>query len=293
VASANLNELYLLVALNRRASAENWSNSNMLADRAKKAYEKDSLISLQYHRIANGKWNHMMDQTHIGYTYWQQPPVNRMPAVKYVSSDSTVEPSTLIHGLDPSAKNLIPKNSKGNIFYELDGIVSMEAANWTRSNHSQNVKWKIIPDIGRTGSGVSTFPVTRSTTLSESSPNLQYDFYTYDTGSVKVNLYFSPTLNFNNEEALPAGRQGLKFAVSIDDEKPQVVILNKEDNNMRTWESWVANNIIIKSSQHKLANNGKHVLKYWAISPAVVLQKLVIDLGGLKPSYLGPPETKF
>jgi hypothetical protein len=29
------------------------------------------------------------------------------------------------------------------------------------------------------------------------------------------------------------------------------------------------------------------------ISPAVVLQKAVIDFGGAKPSYLGPPETIF
>jgi len=29
------------------------------------------------------------------------------------------------------------------------------------------------------------------------------------------------------------------------------------------------------------------------VSPAVVLQKIVIDFGGAKPSYLGPPETKM
>ena len=33
------------------------------------------------HTLADGKWDHMMDQTHIGYTYWQQPPTNIMPAV--------------------------------------------------------------------------------------------------------------------------------------------------------------------------------------------------------------------
>jgi hypothetical protein len=28
------------------------------------------------------------------------------------------------------------------------------------------------------------------------------------------------------------------------------------------------------------------------VDPAVVLQKIIVDLGGLKPSYLGPEETK-
>ncbi|WP_415907882.1 hypothetical protein [Oleiharenicola sp. Vm1] len=36
---------------------------------------------------------------------------------------------------------------------------------------------------------------------------------------------------------------------------------------------------------------GPHVLKVWRVTPAVVLQRIVLDTGGVRPSYLGPPES--
>ena len=162
----------------------------------------------------------------------------------------------------------------------------MEAANYTAAKNAGGISWKAIPNIGRTGDGITTFPVTASISLSATSPHLRYEFYSYDTGKVNLNLYFSPTLNFHNKN------EGLQYAVSIDDEQPQIFSLNKNDNDQREWNSWVANNIIHKKSAHGVRGAGKHVVKYWMISPAVILQKLVVDYGGLKPSYLGPEETR-
>ena len=44
-------------------------------------------------------------------------------------------------------------------------------------------------------------------------------------------------------------------------------------------------------SAHTLSGSGYHVLKYWMVDPGIVLEKMIVDLGGLKPSYLGPPES--
>ena len=85
----------------------------------------------------------------------------------------------------------------------------------------------------------------------------------------------------------------MQYAISIDDETPQVVSINKDENNVREWSKWVADDIIIKSTGHKILKGGKHIVKYWMISPAIILQKIVLDFGGGKQSYLGPPETKI
>lgn len=285
-ATANLHQMYQAVAWNHWHAAQNNPVANSFADKVKRYYENDSLITLQYHKgIAGGKWNNMMSQTHIGYTYWQQPPVNKMPDVKYVAANTNAQEAVKIDPVGKSAKNMVHSTAKGNLFYEKDGYVSMEAAHFTRSVNSGGISYKMIPDIGRTASGITPFPVTApKQQVQAGSPHTEYDFYVYDSGKVVVNAYFSPTLNF-------AGEGGLQYAVSIDNEEPQIITLNKDDNNVRTWESWVANNIIIKKTEHQILKPGKHTLNFYMVHPGVVLQKLVIDLGGLKPSYLGPQET--
>jgi len=291
-ACANLNEMYLYVALNREDTLKKSPAANYSADKVKQLYVKDSLITLEYHQLKGGKWNHMMDQAHIGYTYWQQPPRQKIPEVKYIpvaanTNDTTVE----FTSISESESDPYPEigNRKGNFFKEVDGVVSIEASYFTNAINIKSITWKVLPDHGRTGNGITTFPVTSPIQkVTASSPHLEYEVYTYSKDSLKINAYFSPTLNYYNTD------DGLQYAISIDDEKPQVISINKEDRNTGTgiWNRWVGENIIIKTSRHKILNPGKHVVKYWMVNPGVVLQKLVLDFGGVKPSYLGPPETR-
>jgi len=42
----------------------------------------------------------------------------------------------------------------------------------------------------------------------------------------------------------------------------------------------------------KVATPGFHLLKLYMVDPGVVVDKIVLDAGDLRPSYLGPPETR-
>jgi len=106
-----------------------------------------------------------------------------------------------------------------------------------------------------------------------------------DTGWVSVKAYVSPTLDFTNSN-------GLHFAISIDNEKPQIININA-DESTEAWSKGVSDNIKIMESKFHITKSGAHVLKYWMVNPAVVLQKIVIDSGAERPSYLGPPESYY
>jgi hypothetical protein len=172
--------------------------------------------------------------------------------------------------------------SNQNGFLESDGYVSIEAAHFTgKTEH--DFDWKILPGHGRTLSGVTAYPVTAS---SDSLTDfIEYDIYFSSTGRFNVHTYFSPTIDFT-------GGDGLKFAVSFDNEKPVTVNMHAK-NSHRDWQESVKDNIRIVTSEVEIKTPGKHVLKFWRVDPGVVLQKIVIDTGGLRPSYLGPPETEL
>jgi hypothetical protein len=159
-AGANLQQLYTTVALNRQMAAQKKVAANVLADKARQLYRNDSLLSLQYHTLAHGKWNHMMDQTHIGYTYWQQPPVNKMPDLLTVPAGTFPVKKPEQNAPSVTAAHHVPAGKKGNIFYEKDGYVSIEADHYTQAVPANAITWTILPDHGRTGSALTAFPVT-------------------------------------------------------------------------------------------------------------------------------------
>jgi hypothetical protein len=381
-ASAQVTELYIAAAKNHLYAAQGRASANDWAAKTRELFQADAGLCAYYnHTMANGKWNHMMDQTHIGYTFWQEPRQNNMPAVKEIELPATSAMKVAVEGStaawpgaqgepelppfdvftkprryidvfstgpapvefsasasDPwivlsategtvakdqrlwvsvdwskappgsgnasvagsvavsrpggetftvkvtafNPREVTPQSLRG--FVETGGYVSIEAAHFTAKVDARTARWDSIDDLGRTLSAMAVFPFTApSITPPESSPCLEYRMYLFDAGKLELDAIISPTVNF-----MPG--RGLRFAVSFDDQPPQVVDALGQ-NTQRDWETTVKDAVRHVVSSHTVTAPGYHTLKFWMVDPGVVLQKLVVNLGGVKPSYLGPPES--
>jgi hypothetical protein len=188
-------------------------------------------------------------------------------------------------------KNNVASGFKG--FVEGAGVVSIEAAHATRNNTQDGVTWKELPGYGRTLSGVTPWPRTDQAFEVGSGPSLEYDFYNFNTkgGNLTTTVFVSPSLN-----ALGNDRP-LRIAVQVDSQDAQTTQFIPDAAPGQLPDAWdgvdgfVANSIVSVNGLWTNIEPGAHTLKIWMVEPTVVVQKIVIDAGGLRPSYLGPPES--
>src|SRR5580658_8902732 len=98
-ASLVVNQLYMTAARNQLYASQGRARTNELASEARALFQKDADLSAYYnHTLANGKWDHMMDQTHIGYTFWNEPPQNNMPKVTQIEAPVAASMGVAIEG---------------------------------------------------------------------------------------------------------------------------------------------------------------------------------------------------
>ncbi|UWX61465.1 glycosyl hydrolase 115 family protein [Chryseobacterium oranimense] len=262
-ACSNLYEMYYAVAKNRELAAKKDPEANIYADKVKACFERNAYLDNQYNNvIAGGKWKHMMDQMRIGYKSWADGKENIMPEVTYIS------------------KGDVPKEK---MFQEKNGYVSIEAENFARMNQSDRIHWEVIPDFGKTKSGITTFP-QNAYPKTEENIWLEYDINFESKGELEVELLLAPTLNFNHNK-------GLRYEISWDNQPAQVVNFNGHyKGELGKWQS---EHIIKSTTKHSIPRAGKHTLRFRVLEPGIVLEKILINTGGLKPSYLGAPESEM
>lgn len=258
-AMANLYEMYYAVAMNRQLAMENDLRANAWADRAEYCFRRDAELCDDYnHNIAGGKWKHMMDQTHIGYTSWDEPKGgNIMP--KVIRVDASLDKAIKMGGYE---------------YEENNGVVVMEAERFARSVQKSGTQWTVIPDMGRTLSGLSLMPYTESV----SGASLIYQMrLKSDLSGVCVRLILDSTLPFI--------KGGHSYAISLDDGVEQIVNYNSDlswaNCYSKMYPAGAARIIESKVTFPDVTlKAGVHTLTIRPLSPAIVLHKIIVDCGG-------------
>ena len=109
------------------------------------------------------------------------------------------------------------------------------------------------------------------------------------TGPVKIAVYLSP-----HNDVLPA--DGLRYPVSVDDEAPRIVDLTAATDAAAMSKQWERDtsddDVNVTITGHIIARPGPHVQEVWMVDPTVVVRAIVVDTGGVRPDYLGPPESR-
>ena len=279
-AETNLYDLYDDVAWNHALAAAGDIGANALAAKAEAAFKRDDELARWYNGLNGGKWDHMMDQTHIGYANWQEPKIQAMPALVRVTSPRPQTWRKVVERVYQA-----PAWTPRLRFTDgTDGYISIEAEHFTRKIDGADVYWQVIPDLGRTLSSVIAYPQVAPPSDGRSM-RLEYDVALNHNADAVLNLYLAPTL-------YTGGKGALRLAVSIDDQAPQVLSFDLDPEARGAWDKAVSDNIVVLKASFGGLKAGPHTIKVFRIDGNVVLEKLVLDTGGLKPSYLGPPESQ-
>ncbi|MEX2603712.1 MAG: hypothetical protein WD361_05895, partial [Gracilimonas sp.] len=81
-AVANIVEMNIASGLSQFYAKQGRLSSNEMADKVRQLFALDADMSDYYnHELADGKWNHMMDQPHIGQFGWEPPRINILPPI--------------------------------------------------------------------------------------------------------------------------------------------------------------------------------------------------------------------
>lgn len=374
-ASAIIFELNYSVALNHLYAQQGRAATNDYALRAKAWFAADAKLQQQYHQLGGGRWNHFMAQPHIGYTHWNNPPANAMPAVMVNEPINAADMGVAVEGTASAwpANGNLPLNfdfygqpqryidvfNKGTQAFDLkveasapwikisnvpakinrgqrlwvsidwsqvnteqvtgsvtlkgtgwggarvaisarkpqqinlqgfiegDGYIAIEAASGKPYKQTAEAKWQEIQNHGRTLSSMTGLmkPDTSFIDNLSQAPYLEYPVELFTKGDIDIQTIVAPTLNF-----VPG--RGLRFAIGFDDETPKVVDI-LANNQHPDWQKSVQDGVRVAYSAFKLANAGHKNLRIYMVDPGFTVQKIIINTGGLKPSYLGPEQSRY
>lgn len=292
--TAAANERYFRSELARadvaRARSPEWNRA------AAQAGERrvDQLTARYNNEIAGGKWRNSVSENGYSPDAW----------LRFQRDTKTVPPEPTTNNVCPPAppaesapvaeeQNQVPSGARAGEFVERGKVVSINAGHFTgRHDLPSGGGWRAVPGLGRSGSAVMVLPSTAAIS-SNATPSLEYRFHVITGGAATLKIRLLPTFPL-------VSNTGLRFKMAIDESEPVLLAVTKgfdtrnSNTQLTDWQRRVMANATEAQLQlpQPLAP-GPHTLRLLAVDAGVVVDKIVIDLGGVQRSYDGPAETRL
>ncbi len=221
----------------------------------------------------------------LGHDYQITPPSYKVNgSISFTSKDTTITIGVSVY--NPEFEEL--KKYKG--FVEGNGFISINAENYSQKVDGKEANWETVNGLGYTGKIMTTraynLPsITKPQDITTQSPALIYDFYAFNSGNADIIVQAIPS-----HPTYDSNR--VRCAIAIDDAEPVIIDFTTKGRSTE-WKQNVLKNAARKSAKQVISKPGKHTLKIWMVDPGVMIDQILIDLGGWKDSYAFPGETKM
>ncbi len=172
------------------------------------------------------------------------------------------------------------------MYVEDNGCVSINAGKFHRKTENDDIKIRSVKGLGYENDCVQLGEASKPSQnqwFTDRAPKAEYDFYSFNAGNVTVYTYALPLFPVD-------AKHDTRYGVMIDDGMVHWMTTNAKEYSSQ-WRLNVFRNSAVSTINLEIDKPGKHTLKLICSDPGAIIQKVVIDLGGVKRSYLGPEVT--
>ena len=264
IASNQMNRKFLLAQLNHELATEgNYAGANWAASQALMANDSIDALNYRFNHMLGGKWNHMMTISPAICAHNHE-----MPAL------------TITDGIAPRTVDLTPDPLKNR----LDSCLYVPVGSFARIDSKGMHDIRMLNGIGFDWNALQLGEITQpSAEVSAMAPRVDYELPQIDADSIKVILYTVPRF------PLYKGAQAA-FGIAVDGSEPMVSnYIPKEQS--RQWKDNVIRNAMITEATFAIDRSQRnHTLSILSGDPGLIVERILIDWGGLKQTYVGPSQ---
>ena len=266
MASYQMNRKFLFAQLNHeQAKEKNFASANWAATHAQAAYDSINSLNHRYNTMLNGKWNHMM-----------------MLAPGWVAKYQNMPSTIYTQGVGEAPMDLTPQAEK----YKLEGCTVIDLSKYKKKVSGNGHTLRYIKGIGYDWHAIQLGEAIEQTANPQDleGPHFEYDFSAVKTDSVTIHVYTVPFF------PLYKGRS-TRFGISID-RQPAFIAQNDVKEFSKSWKDQVLQNGAAHTVKLPIKQNlKKHTIRLICGDPGIIIQRIIIDWGGLHKTYVGPNIT--